>query len=72
MHLWSEYIDTSNCGGLHHKQIIVITFSLETERCDRVIVLSILLIQTKLYSGYFKIAHILDDILTMFSIHVDV
>lgn len=66
MYLWSDYIDTGNSGGLHCEQIIVITFSLETEQCDRIIVLSIMLIQNELYSGDFKIAHILYDILTMF------
>lgn len=51
---------------LHHEQIIVITLSLATEQCDRIIVLSIMLIQNELYSGDFKISHIVDDILTMF------
>lgn len=53
-HPQSDYINTGNCGGLHHEQIIVITFSLETEQCDRIIVLSIMLIQNELYSGEFK------------------
>lgn len=62
----SMVIDTGNCRGFYIKQIIVITFSLKTEQCDRIIVLSIMLIQKELYSGDFKISHPLDDILTMF------
>lgn len=62
----SMVIDTGSCRGFYCKQIIVITFSVETEQCDRIIVLSIMLIQKELYTGDFKISHILDDILTMF------
>ncbi len=29
-HPRTDYIDIGNCGGFHHEQIIVITFSLET------------------------------------------
>lgn len=64
MRVWSEHIDTGNCGGLHCKQIIVITFSLETEQwqnySDKYPA------DLLIYSGYFKISHILDDILIMF------
>lgn len=42
---------------LHHEQIIVITLSLATAQCDRIIVLSIMLIQNELYSGDYKISH---------------
>lgn len=41
--------------GLHLEQITVITVSLETQQCDRIIELSIVLIHNELYTGAFNI-----------------